>query len=207
MEASGVRGGLHEALLVRRMLMIALLTAAGAGVVSLLRNSQIVVAGVLVIVILIHLARLWIKYRNVGRIAAELFIVFTTGVIGYLTESWGTSHGHWTYYHLPPGQGVPYWVPLAWSLAGILLHKLEQSLEDTSYKDAVKVGLICTWGVLFPLLGESICIAAGVWEYHWPYKIAGVPALALVLISYAHLTFTLIRQGLSRTSGPMDGQC
>jgi len=128
--------------------------------------------------------------------ASELFMMATTGIIGYLTEAWGTTHGHWTYDHLPEGQTVPYWVPIAWVLAGVLLHRLDLRLLDPAWPVARRLQAVYGAGVLLPLLGESICIANGVWTYHWPLKILGVPLPALLLIAWAHLVFMLIRRGL-----------
>jgi hypothetical protein len=174
----------------------ALATVLGAGLVSLLQEQPRLLAVALAALALAYLLRRGVRRSRLAASAAEAFMLATTGVIGYLTESWGTTHGHWTYNHLPPGQTVPEWVPIAWSLAAVLLHRLDLQLLDAHASAARRLQVAFACGVLLPLLGESICIALGVWTYHWPLKILGVPLLALLLIAWAHLTFTLMHQGL-----------
>lgn len=180
---------------------IFLLTIAGALVVSVLKERQAALSCLLLGVLAIHLGIVWARHHDRRIFFEDCFCLITFGVIGYLTESWGTTHGHWHYYHLPPGQTVPYWVPIAWSIASVLIGKVEKYLDDyessrvTPHSVPVRIGCIFLSGMLLPLTGESICIALGVWEYHWPVKILGVPLLALMLISYAHLVFSLIKAG------------
>jgi len=180
----------------RVILAAALATVLGAGLVSLLQEQPRLLAVALAALALAYLLRRGLRRSRLRTTAAEAFMLVTTGVIGYLTESWGTTHGHWTYHHLPPGQTVPEWVPIAWSLAAVLLHRLDLELVDAQTSAARRLQVTYACGVLLPLLGESICIANGVWAYHWPLKILGVPLLALLLIAWAHLTFTLMHQGL-----------
>ena len=117
-------------------------------------------------------------------------------IFDLFTELWSTTNGHWTYHHLPPGHFVPYWVPIAWGIAGVLLHRMEK-LFFLEYTTALSRFLSAIFlRIFFPILGESIAILNGVWTYHWPYQILGVPIICLLLISYAHLTFSLIRAGL-----------
>ncbi len=143
----------------------------------------------------------------------EMFLLVTFGTIGFLTESWGTLNGHWTYYHLSAGQSVPTWVPLAWAIASVLLCKSEQYLKaiqsraQSGHRSPRHIAAVYVMGMVLPLTGESICIANGVWEYHWPFKVLGVPLLALLLIAYAHLVFSLIRTGASSGSGWESSRC
>lgn len=184
-----------------KILKALLLTIAGALLVSFLKEQQLTIAVLLLSVLFVHLGVLWSRHRDPRPVFEELFNLITFGVIGFLTESWGTQNGHWTYHHLPPGQSVPLWVPIAWSIASVMLAKAEDYLHTleakrkTPHSLPVRLGYIYLLGILLPLAGESICIAMGVWEYHWPLKILGVPLLALLLISYAHLVFCLIRSG------------
>lgn len=181
-----------------------LLTIGGALLVSILKEQQVYLAAALLSVLLLHLGVLWARHRDFTSLLEEAFNLITFGVIGFLTESWGTLSGHWTYNHLPEGQSVPLWVPVAWSIASVMLAKTEDYIHEspspkkTSHPVPVKFAYIYLLGILLPLTGESICIAMGVWQYHWPLKILGVPLLALLLISYAHLVFSLIRSGGSR---------
>ncbi len=186
----------------RPLLEVAFATVVGAGLVSALQERPRLVAALLIGVAAAHLLRRALHGLAPAALAGEAFLISTTGVIGYLTESWGTTHGHWTYAHLPPGQTVPVWVPLAWALAALLLQRVDDGLRDAEVSTARRLCLVYAYGALFPLLGESICIANGVWSYHWPWKILGVPALALLLIAYAHLTFALISRGLLDTRKP-----
>ncbi len=181
---------------VRAVAEVTLATLLGAGIVSALQAHPRTASAVLLGLAGAHLVRRAVQSWSAAHLSRETFMMLTTGVIGYLTESWGTTHEHWTYAHLPPGHTVPLWVPVAWVLASQLLDRLDRSLLRPGLGAAGRLGLAYLCGVFFPWLGESICIANGVWSYHWPWKILGVPLLALVLISYAHVTFSLIRIGL-----------
>jgi len=181
----------------RAALEVAFATLVGAGLVSALQRRPALVAALLAGLACAHLTRRALRGASAAELCGETFLMVTTGVIGYLTESWGTTHGHWTYAHLPSGHTVPIWVPIAWALAALLLDRIDQRVRHLL---AAPVGRFCVAyaaGIFFPWLGESICITSGVWSYHWPLQIAGVPLLALLLISYAHLTFSLIRSGAS----------
>jgi energy-coupling factor transporter transmembrane protein EcfT len=177
-----------------------LLTVAGALLVAALKQEQAILAAALLSVLLAHLVRIWLR-KSLGRTLEEAYYLVTFGTIGFLTESWGTQNGHWTYHHLPPGQSVPMWVPVAWAIAAVLLDKTDEHLRKflTGMRRPIhpllRIGMMYLMGILLPLSGESICIALGVWEYHWPFKVLGVPVLALLLISYAHLVFSMIRSG------------
>lgn len=102
---------------------------------------------------------------------------------------------------MPEGQTVPVWVPIAWAIASVLLGKTESYLAQRESQNMIqqsrmrRIGSIYLLGMALPWVGESIAIAQGVWEYHWPLKLFGAPILALLLISYAHLAFSLIRSG------------
>jgi hypothetical protein len=174
---------------------VAAATTLGAFLVSWLQESPRLVAVLLVLLGTVYLLRKGLASATAPATLAEVFAVVSAGIIGYLTESWGTANGHWTYNHLPPGQLVPAWVPVAWALAAALLHHVDVRLPPRP--TAVRVAGVLACGATFPLLGESICLANGVWLYHWPLKLLGVPLLALALIAYAHFTFWLMRRGLT----------
>lgn len=184
-----------------KILKALLLTVAGALVVSLLKEKQTPLAVTLLSVLVVHLGIIWARKRDLGIVFEEAFYLTTFAVIGFLTESWGTKNGHWTYHHLHDGQTVPYWVPLAWAIASVMLGKVEVFLKQSEFRKdkpnalPVRIGYLYMLGMALPLAGESICINLGVWEYHWPLKVLGVPLLALVLIAYTHLVFSLIRAG------------
>jgi hypothetical protein len=183
------------------LLEVGFATVVGAAAVSALQARPTLVAGLLATLAGAHLARQALRGAPAAAVPREAFLMLTTGVIGYLTEVWGTTHGHWTYAHLPPGHTVPAWVPIAWVLAGVLLHRVDDRVAASVAAPMHRVGIACAAGIFFPWLGEAICIASGVWRYHWPLQIAGVPVLALLLIAWAHLAFALIRGGLTGVSG------
>ncbi|MGJ8640484.1 MAG: hypothetical protein ACSHYA_13940 [Opitutaceae bacterium] len=187
-----------------QLLKAFLLTIAGAIVVCLLKERPTLLAICLISVLVVHLAIIWKRHKVWSRVAEEMFYLITFATIGFLTESWGTLNGHWTYYYLPEGHTVPLWVPIAWAIASVLLCKSEAYLiqswsnRNSRPRLAKRITAIYLMGMLLPLTGESICISQGVWNYHWPLKIVGVPLLAILLISYAHLVFSLIRSGGNR---------
>jgi hypothetical protein len=180
----------------RATVEVAFATVVGAALVSALQRQPRVAGAALLGFAGAYLLLRRLRGSSAADLAAEAFLMLTTGVIGYLTESWGTTHGHWTYAHLPPGHTVPVWVPVAWSLGALLLNRLDDRLHAAGASTPRRLLLGGASGVVYPLLGESICIALGVWTYHWPWQILGVPLLALLLIAYAHLTFALMRSGL-----------
>ncbi len=188
-----------------------LLTVTGALLVGTLKQEQAILAAALLSILLAHLARIWLR-KSLGRALEELYYLVTFGTIGFLTESWGTQNGHWTYHHLPSGQYVPLWVPIAWSIAAVLLDKTDDHLREflagmkSPFHPPLRIGMMYLMGILLPLAGESICIALGVWEYHWPFKVLGVPILALLLISYTHLVFSMIRSGGRRLFAGMENR-
>lgn len=188
----------------RAVAEVALATALGAGLISAFARSPTLVALILSALVSAHLVHRIRRGAAAVWVASETFLLITTGVIGYLTESWGTTHGHWTYAHLPVGSTVPIWVPVAWALAAVLLDRIDDRVRGLQGSFAVRLGVVSIAGIVFPWLGESICISSGVWTYHWPFQVAGVPVLALLLISYAHWTFALIRSGSTAMLGPWD---
>jgi uncharacterized membrane protein len=185
---------------IRRFSLAALLTVTGAALASSMKLQQEKLAAVLVAMVVANLVRRWLRHRSMTEAARHAFVVITTGVIGYLTEAWGTTNGHWTYHHLPPGQHVPFWVPVAWAIAGELLHFVESAATGKSASRIQNLAFVYALGIVFPFLGEAICVANGVWTYHWPYQIAGIPVAALLLIAYTHFVFSAIRAGIEQKS-------
>ncbi len=186
-------------MLLHKLLSVVGLTGAGAGLVMATYRHQELLAAILAVLLAAYVVRTGVKSRAARPALEQAFVIVTTGVIGYLTESWGTMLGHWTYHDLPPGQHVPLWVPLAWSAAGELLHQIEKALPPT-LSPLKRIGAAYALGMALPLFGESLCVAFGVWTYAWPVQILGIPLAALALISYAHLTFGCIRAGVARSS-------
>ena len=167
----------------------------GAGIVSTVYEHPLILALLLGGCIVAYLLRGGVPHLRDALLEVSLLI--TIAIIGYLTESWGTTNAYWTYAHVSPGHHVPVWVPVAWAAAGALLHRLDEASRDAGRSLGAQLTLAYVYGAVLPLLGESICIAMGVWSYVWPWKILGVPVLALLLIAYAHLVFLLMREGLA----------
>ena len=181
----------------RRFALAAFMTVAGAGLVCLLKVRPLELTVLLAGLLAANIARRWLKRRRTGEAFGHVFVVVTSAVIGYLTESWGTTNAYWTYHFLPPGQHVPLWVPLAWAIAGELLHFVEAPPKTFPTSPALALAVAYATGMFFPLLGEAIAVANGVWTYYWPYQILGIPLAALLLIAYAHLAFGAIRAGVA----------
>lgn len=176
-------------------------TTIGAFIVSTLKGDQVLLSAVLLIIILGSAFYSAIQKRSNRVFILKILLALTTGTIGYLTEFWGTSNGHWTYHFLPNGQVVPMWVPLAWAIAADLLFRFEAKISNFEAFKSQPVLVMSFCGIIFPLIGESICIANGVWDYHWPYRILGVPLLALILIAWCHVTLSFIQIGMLATHG------
>ena len=162
---------------------------AGSLVVCALHSRPELLTAILVGLLALYVGYDWYRGPRTSYGLDAIFMVLTTGMIGYLTESWGTSHGYWAYAGTDAENLVPFWVPVAWAHAGQLLHSLERGMAFDSMPAPKRIFLQIILGMFFPLLGESICVANDVWQYVWPYKILGIPALALMLISWAHLAF------------------
>lgn len=171
------------------LLLSASLKVASAGLlVGLLRNRPLLLAILLVAALLFNLRR---KCRMGAEPRLLLLGSILTLLLGTGAELWGTHGGHWTYHGLPPGRFVPVWVPLAWALAYQQIYGLEVRLVPTG-RPLLHAALACAW---LPWLGEAAAIACGVWTYHWPWQMAGVPLLAVLLLVTAHLgIFLLLRR-------------
>jgi hypothetical protein len=81
------------ALRLRPLLEVAFATIVGAGLVSALQERPRLVAALLVGLAAAHLLRRGLRGLAPAALAGEAFVISTTGVIGYLTESRGTTHG------------------------------------------------------------------------------------------------------------------
>lgn len=129
-----------------------------------------------------------------------------TLLLGAAAETWGTHSGHWTYHGLGPGRLMPEWLPLGWALAYHLLYGLEWKLSEAlnlrpGLPRLGMAALACVW---LPWLGEVTAIASGVWTYHWPLRLAGVPLLAVGLLVVAHLGIFALVSLLARGRASAD---
>ncbi len=157
-----------------------------------LHRWPLVLAGLLVLALATSFLR---KYRRGVEVRLLLLGTVLTLIVGTAAELWGTRSGYWTYHDLPVGRLLPAWVPVAWALAYHLIYGLEARLAGFG-RPLLAATLICAW---FPWLGEVAAIASGVWTYHWPWRLAGVPILAVGLLIVAHLGIYLMVGWTART--------
>ncbi|UMY64456.1 MULTISPECIES: hypothetical protein [unclassified Flavobacterium] len=107
---------------------------------------------------------------------------------GVMAEHWGISNGHWTYHDLSDGRTFPYWLPFAWGLAFTFLYSFERAyiLAFRIRSFGVKFCLTLLVSALFPTIGEIVTVKLGVWTYHWPYQVLGIPLYAIGLLMAFH---------------------
>ena len=115
-----------------------------------------------------------------------------TGFGGIVGETWGVANGYWEYHEVT--KAIPLWVPFAWMLAFHFLYKLERNLipllEDQSQKNKKILAIILA--LILPAFGEVVTIYLGVWTYHWPYQIFGVPLYAFLCLLFVHMLVYVI---------------
>jgi len=120
--------------------------------------------------------------------------MFITGIAGILAEYWGVSNNHWSYHDLGNGRMLPYWLVFAWMLAFYFLYNLEIRLVNVlKYKTIQsKIYLMLFVAIIFPAFGEIITINLGVWTYHWPMQLFGVPLYAVLCLVILHMFINFI---------------
>lgn len=125
--------------------------------------------------------------------------VYLTGFLissffGVLCELWGIYFDHWVYHDLPDSREFPFWLPLAWGLAFTYIYKMEKQLVIGLQINGLsgKILLALLVAMIFPTIGEIVTIYLGVWTYHWPYQILGVPLLAIFLLMVFHSGVNLL---------------
>ena len=107
-----------------------------------------------------------------------------TGAIGSVSEHIGVTYGYWEYHDVT--NYIPYWVPFAWMSAFTFLYKLESRVFPLLTNKKSRLIYTASFILLFPTLGEIITINLGVWTYHIPYKILGIPLLAIFGLCVIH---------------------
>ncbi|AZQ44168.1 hypothetical protein [Nonlabens ponticola] len=160
------------------------LTIAGL-LLGLLREYHWVLAAIL------FLRVAHVCYKKVFKTGENNWILFTgmilTGIFGLIGEYWGTSNDYWEYNDVTVS--LPAWLPFAWMLAFHYLYRLEKKLtpclKNPSFTNQVLLMIFLT--IVIPAYGEMIAIAAGVWQYYWPYQIFGVPVYAFIALVFVHM--------------------
>jgi hypothetical protein len=171
-----------------QILLMALTKLILAGVViGLLHEFDLIVAGIL----FVHLARkvVAIIKKNGTKNYVLLSGMILTGIFGVMAEKWGIWNGYWEYHDLSNNRSFPYWLPFAWMLSFYFIYDLEQKLLKAVHIKSLdyKIILALIIAAIFPAFGEMITIALGVWTYHWPWQIFGVPLYAIVALVVLHL--------------------
>ena len=123
-----------------------------------------------------------------------LYGMILTGICGVLAEKWGIYNGYWEYHDLTNQRTFPYWLPIAWMLSFYFIYDLETKLLQTVRIDNIsnKIILALLIAAIFPALGEMVTIALGVWTYHWPWQILGVPLYAIIALLVLDLFVQLV---------------
>ncbi|MFI2743999.1 hypothetical protein ACG2LH_14790 [Zhouia sp. PK063] len=141
----------------------------------------------LMMILIIDLIVVYIRKRKLENRKIYFFGLIITGVLGFIAEFWGVSNGFWEYHDIN-GREFPYWLPFAWALAFSFIYSFEkymiQKLNITTFKDKIILALIAS--AILPTIGEMVTIYLGVWTYNWPFKIAGVPIYAILLLMIFH---------------------
>lgn len=158
-----------------------------AGVfIGLLKEYDIVIAGILILKIIHNVYTEIIKPKN-NKNWLLLMGMLLTGFGGVVGETWGVSNGYWEYHKVT--REIPLWVPFAWMLAFHYLYKLERNLipllKVQSQKNKIILAIILA--LILPAFGEVITIELGVWTYYWPYQIFGVPLYAFACLLFVHM--------------------
>ena len=155
-------------------------------IIGLLHAHDLLVA----LILALHLLRkFYLMFRKNGNKNYVLVLgMVLTGIFGVLAEKWGIYYGYWEYHDLSGSRTFPYWLPFAWMLSFYFIYDLELKLLKVIHIDLLKYKIIFALIIVavFPTIGEMITIALGVWTYHWPYKIIGVPVYAIIALVVLH---------------------
>lgn len=162
------------------------LTLAGV-IIGLLHQFDLIVAGIL----FVHLLRkvVPILKKNGTKNYVLLSGMILTGIFGVMAEKWGIRNNYWEYHDLNNDRSFPYWLPFAWMLSFYFIYDLEQKLlKVVRIKNLHnKIILALVIAAIFPAFGEMITIGLGVWTYHWPWQVFGVPLYAIIALVVLHL--------------------
>lgn len=173
-----------------RILKVCAIVAVTGVLIGVFRQWHVLLGGLLFGFWLLYLIRRW--SQNPADAPHLLLAAVGMGlnlVAGTLVELWGTQNGHWTYWDLPPGVMVPFWVPVAWAWAYKVVHKVETILLESYPAEGIRKWtlFIILPSIAIPTLGELVAINLGVWSYHWQPQIWGMPPLAAALLGVFHV--------------------
>ncbi len=110
-----------------------------------------------------------------------------TGFLGVVIEYFGTKLNYWEYHHIS-GQ-LPRYLLIVWMFAFMFMYNIEKkiflSIENiTPLKRKVIILFIV---IVFPTIGEIVCINLGVWTYYYPYIFLGVSPYTIFYIALVHI--------------------
>lgn len=198
--------------LARRLARAAFMLLAAGTLIGVLHEQDAAVAALLGLGVMPFI---YLRLARHSRSAAQKRLLLTgmllSGLFGIQVELWGIGHGYWQYHDLRGGRSFAYWLPFAWMLSFVFLYRLEADLIRLLRLDSLqkKFALAAILAVSFPTWGEIITINLGVWTYHWPHQVFGVPLLAMGLLMVFHVgVFVLLTLAcrIGRIEDPVFGQ-
>lgn len=181
---------------IRRFFLLFLGLLFAGWVLGALHKVQWVLLAVLLAVGFLRLYRKF-SYDPLGA-TAHLTGFLITLVLGTSCELWGTYNQYWTYHDIPAYQLIPVWIPVAWGFTYFAFHLFEKYVCEFTTRPQTSLLAIALTSLILPTVGEYIPIYMGVWTYHWPYQLMGVPVLASLGIWAVHTTVFLIMRKLSQ---------
>ncbi len=164
--------------------LFALLLFAGF-MLGALHKQQWILFTLLVVIGCLHIRRRFL--HNKSNAICELTGFILTTILGTSCELWGTYNEYWTYHDIPSYQLVPAWIPVAWGFTYFAFHLFESCVFQLTTRRRHSLMAIAFTSLILPTVGEYIPIYMGVWTYHWPYQLMGVPLLASLGIWAVHL--------------------
>ncbi|TCP24669.1 hypothetical protein EV195_105100 [Tenacibaculum skagerrakense] len=161
----------------------------------------------LIIALLIFLKLIHTFHRNYKADTFSIMFLIgfiVTGAVGLFFEYIGTSYKYWEYHDI--SRQVPAWLFFAWGGAFITTYQIKMQIykELPELSDNIKLYITLIIVALFPAFGEMIAINLGTWTYHLPYKVFGVPLIAIAALIIIHFTIHNILSFFTKKSGIKD---
>ena len=160
--------------------------------IGVLKQYDAIIAGLLILKIVHNIYKEIISPKT-NKNWMLLIGMLLTGFGGIIGETWGVTNGYWEYHEVT--RKLPLWLPFAWMLAFHYLYKLERNLipllSNQTQKNKIFSAIVLA--LILPAFGEIITIYLGVWTYHWPFQILGVPLYAFICLVFVHmLVYTIL---------------